>query len=598
MKIQPGRYWNLLGKYLKPRRRQVLFLALLLFCTTGLQLAHPQIVRYFIDAARGGGALDVLIGAAVLFLGVALFQEIVAVSATYVGENLAWSATNSLRRDLAVHVIRLDMSFHNARTPGELIERIDGDVTALANFFSQFVIRVLGNALLLVGILFLLFIEEWRVGLALAALAAVGLVVLDRLRDLATPHWVLGRQSSAEFAGFLEERLAGTEDIRANGAVPYKMRLLFGFMRQLMERYRRARLTGHFNWMFGNLLAQIGLAIGLGMGAYLYTQGAITIGTVFLISLYAGMLSEPMRRITDELQDLQKAGASIERVEDLYRTPITIQDGPGTPLPTGAPQVDFEHVSFGYAGGVPVLEDVSFTLASGAVLGLLGRTGSGKTTITRLLLRLYDPTEGTIRLGGVDIRDARLSDLRRHVGMVTQEVQLFHATVRENLTLFDRTIPDERILAAVAQLGLLGWYRALPDGLDTHLTSSAGLSAGEAQLLAFTRVFLRDPSLVILDEASSRLDPATERLIEHAIDALMKGRTAIIVAHRLGTVQRADEILILESGRIAEHGKRADLARDPASRFSYLLRTGLEDGLHDVQVVMAGEAEGAKDVPA
>jgi ATP-binding cassette subfamily B protein len=247
---------------------------------------------------------------------------------------------------------------------------------------------------------------------------------------------------------------------------------------------------------------------------------------------------------------------------------------------SGAPSVEFEGVSFEYNAGEPVLEEVSFRLERGKVLGLLGRTGSGKTTTTRLLFRLYDPTAGTIRLDGTDIRTVRLADLRRQIGVVTQDVQLFRATVRDNLTFFDPTIRDERILEAFAALGLSAWYESLPQGLDTSLAAGGGgLSAGEAQLLAFTRIFLKDPHLVIMDEASSRLDPATENLIERAVDRLLAGRTAIIIAHRLGTVQRADEIVILDNGRIVEHGPRERLAADPTARFYHLLRVGLEEVL-------------------
>jgi ABC-type multidrug transport system fused ATPase/permease subunit len=211
------------------------------------------------------------------------------------------------------------------------------------------------------------------------------------------------------------------------------------------------------------------------------------------------------------------------------------------------------------------------------VLGLLGRTGSGKSTITRLFFRLYDPTSGVVRLGGEDLRDVALDQVRRSVGMVTQEVQLFQASVRDNLTFFDSSISDGRILEALEVLGLDDWYASLEQGLDTRLAGGGrGLSAGEAQLLAFTRVFLKDPGLVILDEASSRLDPVTEQLIERAIDRLLYQRTAIIIAHRLATVQRAHKILILHDGRVAEYGDRVALLANPDSRFSQLLRTGME----------------------
>ncbi|HSQ19459.1 MAG TPA: ATP-binding cassette domain-containing protein, partial [Blastocatellia bacterium] len=219
-------------------------------------------------------------------------------------------------------------------------------------------------------------------------------------------------------------------------------------------------------------------------------------------------------------------------------------------------------------------------LKPGSVLGLLGRTGSGKTTLARLIFRLYDPKNGCIEINGVDLRELQLEMLRCNIAIVTQDVQLFRASIRDNLTFFDRSVPDEKILATLEELELGAWYQNLPKGLDTGLdTGSRSLSAGEAQLLAFARVFLRNPGLVILDEASSRLDPVTEQRLERAIDKLLQNRTAIIIAHRLGTVQRADEIMILEDGSVTEYGDRKQLAADTNSRFSQLLQTGLEEVL-------------------
>jgi ATP-binding cassette subfamily B protein len=250
-----------------------------------------------------------------------------------------------------------------------------------------------------------------------------------------------------------------------------------------------------------------------------------------------------------------------------------IDEGGHARIPAGPVDVTFDDVTFGYVAEEPTIRDVSFTIAPQRVLGVVGRTGSGKTTLTRLLVRFYDPDQGAVRIGGVDLRDAATADLRQRIALVTQEVQLFRASVRDNLTLFDGSVPDARITEALERLGLGEWLASLDSGLDTMMASSGGgLSAGEAQLLAFARVFLRDPDVVILDEASSRLDPATEARLERAIDMLLAGRTAVVIAHRLATLERADEILVMAGGEVVERGDRPVLAADPASVYAGLLR--------------------------
>src|SRR3954447_24173604 len=606
MKLAFGQYGELLVTYLRPQRRSVAALAVLLLSSIALQIANPQLLRYFIDTAQNPQSeLRSLFVAAGLFIGIALTTQLLSLGATYVSEVVAWTATNDLRSDLALHCLRLDMVFHKGRTPGELIERIDGDVTALANFFSQFVVRVLGNVILMVGVLIVLLIEDYRIGVAMTVLAAVLFFALIGIQRLTVPFWTRAREASAALFGLIEERLSGTEDIRSSGAIDYTMNRLYERGRDRLYHERRAAVFGSLTWLTPLLFFAMAGALTYWLGYRFFTAGTMTLGTVYLIFFYTDALLRPVIQITRQIEDLQKAGAGIVRVRELYAISSSLADG-ARDLPAGPLAVEFADVTFEYddrlssvvssqlqsstdnrqltsnngvAIGERVLHDITFQIAAGRTLGILGRTGSGKTTLTRLLFRLYDVTAGAIRLGSSDIRDLRFDSLRQRVGMVTQDVQLFHATVRENLTFFDPSIPDERILAVLEDLELLPWYQSLANGLDTVLAGSGGLSAGEAQVLAFTRVFLRNPGLVILDEASSRLDPATERLIERAVDRLLAERTGIIIAHRLATVLRADDILILEGGRIREYGEREALRNNPGSRFAELLRTGMQEVL-------------------
>lgn len=580
MHISFKEYRRLLTTYLGPQIRQVVILMLLLCSSICLQLVNPQILGMFINTVATRGSTHFLLLLAGLFIGLALLQQAGAVGATYFSERIAWTSTNALRADLAQHLLYFDLSFHKKHTPGELIERVDGDVTVLANFFSQFVIQILGNLLLVLGILIVLWSEHWTVGLSLSAFALVVLFTTNRLRALAIPYWNRYRQASADLFGFLEECLGGTEDIRSCGAQPYTMNRLYIFMRERLRAGRIARIMASIPWGVPMLAFVIGNVIAFALAIYLYHVGTVSIGAAFLIYYYVQLMFQPLNLISNQIDDFQKASAGIIRVNELLSMQSALQDGTNTIQPVGALPVAFEHVTFSYDGDETVLHDISFSLRPGEVLGLLGRTGSGKTTLTRLLFRLYDPTAGTIYLGETDIRKLRLADLQQHIGLVTQDVQIFHATVRDNLTFFDHSIDDSRIMQAFTDLELLQWYHKLPEGLDTMLSSEGGgLSAGEAQLLAFTRIFLKNPSLIVLDEASSRLDPATEQLIERAITRLLQNRTGIIIAHRLDTVQRADTIMILNEGSICEYGPRQQLIENPDSQFSRLLRTSLEEVL-------------------
>jgi ATP-binding cassette subfamily B protein len=576
-------YFNLLTDYLRPLRPRVVLLGAVLFGTIGLQLLNPQLIKRFIDGALEGRGASALVPLAVTFMLVAVAQQALAIWATYLAEDVGWTATNHLRANLTDHVLHLDMGFHKGHSSGELIERIDGDVTALSNFFSAMMIKVVGNGALVIGVLVMLWLESWIVGLSVTIFTVLALLAMTGLHRVAVPRWKAVRASAATAFGFVGEVVEGTEDITSNGAGPYMEERFNGIQRRWLPETIRGWMGWAWMWSTTIVLYGLSTSIVFILGSWLFGIGTLTVGSVYLVFHYVEMTRHPMEQIRAQMEDLQKAGAAIARVGELTATSTKLRAEGDQAINGGALRVEFDDVTFSYAdddGQEIVLHEVDFDIAPGRVVGLLGRTGSGKSTIARLITRLYEPQTGTVRLGGVATGDARVADFRKRVGMVTQDVQLFRASVRDNLTFFNDEIPEDRILDAIHRLELDPWLSSLPHGLDTLLESgSGGLSAGQAQLLAFTRIFLEDPGVVVLDEASSRLDPATEALIERAVDHLLEGRTGIVIAHRLGTVTRADDILILDGGHVVEFGERTMLAADPGSRFSDLLTTGMEEVL-------------------
>jgi ATP-binding cassette subfamily B protein len=569
-------FWLL--RYLKPVRGRLLILLGLLFITIALQLIQPQIIRTFIDNAADGEAIAGLLRIAGLFLAAAAGNQLATLAVSYFSNDVAWRATNRLRSDLLNHCLRLDMSFHNNKTPGEMIERIDGDVTNISNFFAMFIVQIIGSFALLSGILGYMFIIHPQIAVIMVVFTGISIGTMFLIRNVGVAASQNERQASASLFGFIEERLAGVEDVQANGSVPYVMNRFHRSMRNVFVTGRRALMLRVIPWNTTVALFTISVTAVMVAGVRMYVLGQVSIGTLFLFFQYTQMLNDPIEQLGNQMQEFQKAKSGMRRSRELLSLNSKIAQGSIDTLPDGALKVEFAQVNFSYTLDQPVLRNIDFTLRPGERLGLIGRTGSGKSSISRLLLRLYEFNSGAIRLSGIDIRTLSLDAVYRRVGMVTQDVQLFDGSLRDNLTLFNPRITDREILATTADLGLKPWIDRLPDGLNTHLApGGTSLSAGEAQLFALTRVFLTRPSLVILDEPSSRLDAATEAMLQSAIDRLLEQCTGIVIAHRLSTLKQVDTIMVLEQGEIVEFGPRKALAKNPDSRYAQLLAMGSEE---------------------
>ncbi|AWB44596.1 ABC transporter ATP-binding protein [Paenibacillus sp. CAA11] len=567
-------------QYLRPVKGRLLLLLALLLSSTGLQLLSPQLIQRFIDTAASGGVVMSLIQIAGTYLVVAVVNQLLTVAVSYLGNDVSWRATNRLRADLLKHCLRLDMRFHNRKNPGEMIERVDGDVTGISNFFAMFIVQVIGSFVLLAGILGYMFTVNFPIAMVMTAFTILSILFMVLIRNLGVTSSKKEREARASLFGLIEERIAGIEDVQANGHVSYVMNRFYRVMRQVFLKGRRAWMLRVIPWNTTVVLFAIAVTAVLLLGVRYYLAGTISLGTLYLIYQYTQMLNDPIEMLGDQVQEFQKAKSGMLRSRELLSLSSEIVNGEQEQLPAGALGLEFDHVHFSYTPDKPVLQDISFAIKPGERLGIIGRTGSGKSSLSRALLRLYNIQSGEIRVGGVDITQLTLPALYRRVGMVTQDVQLFDGTLRDNLTLFNPEISDGFIRETTARLGLLGWIESQPHGLDTYLAAGgASLSAGEAQLFALTRVFLTEPSLVILDEPSSRLDAATEQMLQTAVNQLMNQCTGIIIAHRLATLDQVDKILVLSDGKMVEFGDREALASDPDSHYARLRTTGREEEL-------------------
>ena len=561
------------------RDRKRLLLSLLLLIPLALAASvQPLLVGQVISKLRGEEvlpwltplpvptALRVLVA---MLLAAVLLRLSLQGTQTYNVQVVGQRLTARIRDDLFRHAMALSLRFHDRTPVGKLLTRLTSDVDALAEVFGSGAVGVLSDLVTLLVIGLTMLSIEWRLGLLLlVSQVPVTLGVL----------WLQGRYRKANYRvreelgqlnADLQENLQGLEVVQM-----FRREAVNGQrFSHTTDAYRQA-VTGTIFYdsaisAFIEWVALAAVAMVLALGGAVVTGGAMGLGTLTTFILFSQRVFDPLRQLAERFTQIQGGLTALERIGELLEQPIEIADLPtsqrsAAAMVSGAErfspgEVEFENVSFAYRPDDPILTDLSFRIAPGEHVAIVGPTGSGKTTVIRLLCRLYEPQQGTIRLDGVDIRELPIATLRRRLGVVLQDTFLFSGNVAENLRL-DAAISDEDLERLCSDLGLGPLLARLGDGLASELRERGGnLSSGERQLLAVARVAIRDPSVLVMDEATAFMDPTTEATLQRDLDTLLSGRTAIVIAHRLATVEAADRILVLRRGRLIEEGNHREL---------------------------------------
>jgi ATP-binding cassette, subfamily B, bacterial len=544
---------------LRPYRARIAVAILLLIGQTACLLAGPALVKYGIDNGLREGDSGALNQAALLYLFAAIaglfFGRAVILMVARVGE----AFLRDLRSSVFRHLMSLGMDFFEREKTGKLVARMTSDMDALQELVQMGLVMFVQNGLLFVGAILVIFLLSWQ--LALCVLVVVPPVVIASrwFRRASNKAYLLVRDRIGQNLSTLQEGLAGVRVVQA-----------FARERAFTRRFRETneaqydanietvRISAKY-FPIVELAGVTGIALIVGVGGGFVSADIVTVGTVAAFVLYLNNLFEPIQQLSQLYNTLQQAGAALQKLFELLDERPSIAERPGAVDLPEQGGLELEHVSFGY-GDHDVLHDVSLRVPMGERLALVGPTGAGKSTLAKLIARFYDPREGRVDYGDLDLRDATLRSLRERIVVVPQEGFLFAGSVRDNIVVGKADATDEEVHDAIAALGLEDRFAALPEGLDTEVRErGTRLSAGERQLVSLVRAALADPSLLVLDEATSSLDPGTERTVERALGHLTEGRTVVVVAHRLSTAARADRIAVVDDGCIAELGTHDEL---------------------------------------
>ena len=561
-KAYDARLMRRLLMYLRPYWRQVLLAFVAIIAGAAGQLAQPYLIKIAIDQHIATGRLEGLDTLAAVFLAIVIagfaFEYLQTWTLQMTGQRIMFD----LRMAIYRHLQQLDLQYYDRNPVGRLMTRVTSDVDALNDLFTSGVVTIFGDVFSLVGIMAIMIGMNWR--LALVAFSVLPLIVLvtQWFRKNVRESYRVVRGYIAQINAFLQENITGMATVQ----LFRREALNFDRFDAIDRKNRDANVESIFYYSVFypaiEAVAALASALIIWYGGAVVLRNVLTLGALVAFLQYSQRFFRPISDMSEKFNVLQAAMASSERIFKLIDEPVAIGQ-PDHPVARPAPaagHIVFEHVWFAYNGEDYVLRDVSFEVKPGQRIGIVGATGSGKTTLINLLLRFYDVTKGRITVDGVDIRELDLNDLRGLFSLVLQDVHLFSGTIAENIRLGHQSIDDERVRGAAAAVHANAFIERLPDGYQTAVAERGStLSVGQKQLLSFARALAFDPRVLILDEATSSVDTETELLIRDALHVLMAGRTTIAVAHRLSTIQDMDRILVFHKGQLREAGTHQEL---------------------------------------
>jgi len=549
-----------------PYKMRLFGLGLVTVVVTTASLAEPLIIGYAIDEGLVAGSLAVIYAMVALYVGVNVitwvFSYVQTIGMGWIGQHMILD----LRNTLFGHLQSLSLQFYSEQKAGWIISRLTNDIENFNNLLNDGVQNLVKNGLTLIGVFIAIFFVDWRLALATISILPVMVVLTTWFRIESWKAYRAAREAVAEVAAHLQENVSGMRVVQAFTSEK-KSATRFDERNHAYRRANaRATVLSAIYFPGVEVLGSVGLAVVLLYGGYRVIAGEMSVGELVAFVGLLNMFFQPIQQLSQLYSDLQSTVASLEKVFAVLDTESDRADSPDArDLLDLRGDVEFERVSFAY-GDDKVLNDVSFRIKPGETLAIVGETGAGKSTVIKLLSRFYDPTEGSIRIDGEDLRNVRGSSLRQHMGVVLQDTFLFTGTIKENIRYGRPDATDEEIIAAAKTVGADDFIRRFPEGYETQVRERGGrLSVGERQLVSFARALLADPKLLVLDEATSSVDLTTEARIEAALGRLLAGRTSIVIAHRLSTVRRANRILVMGEGRVLEQGTHDELLSLPSA---------------------------------